>query len=104
MRGPVSARRVFQAAARGDDRAKAVVAEEAQLVAKTICAVITVVDPDLIVLGGGIGRAPGFAEAVAAELEQIALRHAGRSGSGAWETRPWSTAAWPPGPSWPGRS
>lgn len=72
MRGPVSARRVFQAAARGDDRAKAVVAEEAQLVAKTICAVITVVDPDLIVLGGGIGRAPGFAEAVTAELEQIA--------------------------------
>ena len=72
MRGPVSARRVFQAAARGDERAKAVVAEEAQLVAKTICAVITVVDPDLIVLGGGIGRAPGFAEAVAAKLEQIA--------------------------------
>jgi predicted NBD/HSP70 family sugar kinase len=72
MRGPVSARRVFEAAAGGDERAMAVVAQEARLVAQTICAVITVVDPDLIVLGGGIGRAPGFAEAVGAELEPIA--------------------------------
>lgn len=72
MRGPVSARRVFEAAAGGDERAIAVVAEEARLVAKTICAIITVVDPDLVVLGGGIGRAPGFAEAVTTELEQIA--------------------------------
>jgi predicted NBD/HSP70 family sugar kinase len=72
MRGPVSARRVFESAAAGDERARAVVAEEARLIAQTICAVITVVDPDLIVLGGGIGRAPGFAEAVTAELEPIA--------------------------------
>jgi predicted NBD/HSP70 family sugar kinase len=72
MRGPVSARRVFEAAAAGDERAGAVVADEARLVAQTICAVITVVDPDLVVLGGGIGRAPGFAEAVSAELEPIA--------------------------------
>jgi predicted NBD/HSP70 family sugar kinase len=72
MRGPVSARSVFAAAARGDQRAVAVVAEEARLVAKTITAVITVVDPDLIVLGGGIGRAPGFAEMVGEELERIA--------------------------------
>jgi predicted NBD/HSP70 family sugar kinase len=63
---------VFAAAASGDQRALAVVAEEARLVAKTICAIITVVDPELIVLGGGIGRAPGFAESVAAELEQMA--------------------------------
>jgi predicted NBD/HSP70 family sugar kinase len=71
MRGPVSARRVFEAAAAGDARAQAVVAEEVRLVAKMICAVITVVDPDLIVLGGGIGRAPGFAESVTAELDRI---------------------------------
>jgi predicted NBD/HSP70 family sugar kinase len=71
MRGPVSARRVFEAAAAGDQRARSVVAEEARLVAKTVCAVITVVDPDLIVLGGGIGRAPGFAESVASELDRI---------------------------------
>jgi predicted NBD/HSP70 family sugar kinase len=72
MRGPVSARRVFEAAANGDERASAVVAGEARLVAKAICAIITVVDPELVVLGGGIGQAPGFAAAVSAELRGLA--------------------------------
>jgi predicted NBD/HSP70 family sugar kinase len=72
MRGPVSARRVFAAAAAGDKRAAAVVAGEARLVAKATCAIVTVVDPELVVLGGGIGQAPGFAAAVTAELRSIA--------------------------------
>jgi predicted NBD/HSP70 family sugar kinase len=72
MRGPVSARSVFAAAARGDERAAAVVAGEARLVAKAISAVVTVVDPELVVLGGGIGQAPGFAAAVTAELRLLA--------------------------------
>src|SRR6201996_42797 len=67
-----TARGVFEAAAAGDTRAAAVVAEEARLVASAICCVISVVDPSLIVLGGGIGQAPGFAEAVTAALEEIA--------------------------------
>jgi predicted NBD/HSP70 family sugar kinase len=41
-------------------------------VAKAICAIIAVVDPGLVVLGGGIGQAPGFAARVGAELAQIA--------------------------------
>jgi predicted NBD/HSP70 family sugar kinase len=72
MRGPVSARRVFEAAARGDARASGVVAEEARLVACAICCVIAVADPQLIVLGGGIGQAPGFAEAVTQSLRAVA--------------------------------
>jgi len=72
MRGQVSARRVFAAAARGDERATAVVAEEAHLVARLLCAVVTVIDPGLIVLGGGIGQAPGFATAVTRELRDLA--------------------------------
>jgi predicted NBD/HSP70 family sugar kinase len=72
LRGPVSARRVFAAAAAGDERATAVVADEALLVAKAICAIITVVDPQLVVLGGGIGQAPGFAAAVTARLARLA--------------------------------
>ena len=71
MRGPVSARSVFAAAAKGDERAVAVVAAEARLVAKAISAVVTVVDPELVVLGGGIGQAPGFAAAVTAELRVL---------------------------------
>ena len=71
LRGPASARRVFEAAAAGDARAVAVVTAEARLVARSVCAVVTVVDPDLIVLGGGVGQAPGLAAAVAAELAEL---------------------------------
>jgi predicted NBD/HSP70 family sugar kinase len=72
MRGSVSARRVFEAAAGGEERAAAVVAAEALLVAKAVCAIITVVDPELVVLGGGIGQAPGFAAAVTEQLSKLA--------------------------------
>jgi len=72
LRGQVSARSVFQAAARGDDRAVTVVADEAELVARMLCTVVSVIDPELIVLGGGIGQAPGFADAVIAGLAPMA--------------------------------
>jgi predicted NBD/HSP70 family sugar kinase len=67
-----SARQVFAAAAAGEQRAAAIVSAEARLVAKAICAIIAVVDPGLVVLGGGIGQAPGFAATVGTELAQIA--------------------------------
>ncbi|MGI9008936.1 MAG: ROK family protein, partial [Streptosporangiaceae bacterium] len=67
-----SARQVFAAAAAGDERASRIVAAEARLVAQAICAIITVVDPGLVVLGGGIGQAPGFAGLVRRELIAIA--------------------------------
>jgi predicted NBD/HSP70 family sugar kinase len=72
LRGLATARQIFEAAAAGDERAAAVVAGEARLVAAAIVCVISVVDPSLIVLGGGIGQAPGFAEAVTAALAEIA--------------------------------
>ena len=72
LAAPISARQVFAAADRGDDWAVRVVADEAQLVARAVCAVITVVDPELIVLGGGIGQAAGFVDAVASHLRQLA--------------------------------
>jgi predicted NBD/HSP70 family sugar kinase len=72
MRGPVSARHVFAAAGRGDERALKVVADEALLVAKAITAIITVADPDLVVLGGGVGRADGFLDLVAVQVRLLA--------------------------------
>jgi predicted NBD/HSP70 family sugar kinase len=72
LAGQSTARSVFEAAAAGDPRAAAVVAGEARLVAAAICCVISVVDPSLIVLGGGIGQAPGFAAAVTTALAEIA--------------------------------
>lgn len=67
-----SAREVFAAAAAGDERAAGIVADQVRKVAKAICAIVMVVDPGLVVMGGGIGQAPGFAEAVAAELRRLA--------------------------------
>ena len=67
-----SARRVFQAALEGDAAATAVVEEEARLVARAVAAIVAVLDPERIVLGGGIGRAPGFASRVAEALEGVA--------------------------------
>jgi predicted NBD/HSP70 family sugar kinase len=66
-----SARSVFAAAAAGDGRAREVVAGEAAMVARALAAIVAVIDPELIVLGGGIGRAPGFAEEVSAELARL---------------------------------
>jgi predicted NBD/HSP70 family sugar kinase len=66
-----SARSVFAAAAAGDRRARDVVAGEATVVARALAAIVAVVDPELIVLGGGIGRAPGFAEEVSARLAEL---------------------------------
>ena len=72
MRGPVSARHVFASATKGDERAGSVIANEALLIAKAVSAVVAVADPELIVLGGGIGQAPGFLEAVADALGPLA--------------------------------
>ena len=66
-----SARDVFEAAAAGDEHAGEIVAEEAAIVARALAAIVSVVDPELIVLGGGIGRAPGFAEQVSARLAEL---------------------------------
>ena len=100
MGRPASARRVFAAAASGDERAMGVVAEEARLIAKTICAVITVVDPDLIVLGGGsASRRLRRAGHQGARADRRLCRPLG---SAPWAPTRWSTAAWRPAPSSPG--
>ena len=67
-----SAREVFTAAAAGDLRASQVVAAEAVVVARAICAVVAVIDPALVVLGGGIGKADGLISAVRRALESLA--------------------------------
>jgi predicted NBD/HSP70 family sugar kinase len=66
-----SARDVFAAAAAGDAGAREVVAAEATVVAHALVSIVAVVDPELIVLGGGIGRAPGFAEEVHGRLAEL---------------------------------
>ncbi|MEO8475660.1 MAG: ROK family transcriptional regulator [Actinomycetota bacterium] len=56
MKPPLTAKKVFAAARRGDDRALRVVAGVAEHIAVAIAAVVPVVDPELVILGGGIGH------------------------------------------------
>jgi len=71
MRGTVTARRVFAGAERGDTLCRSIVAEEAILVSRAIASVTAVVDPALVVLGGGIGHVPYFVEETERELRKL---------------------------------
>ena len=55
MPPPLTAKKVFEEARRGDRKARRVVAGEAHRIALAIVAVASVVDPELVILGGGIG-------------------------------------------------
>jgi predicted NBD/HSP70 family sugar kinase len=55
MSGPLSAERVFAAAREGDARALAAVESEAGRLALLVGAVAAIVDPEFVVLGGGVG-------------------------------------------------
>ncbi|XVS68331.1 ROK family protein [Actinosynnema sp. CA-299493] len=50
-----SAREVFAAARAGDERALLAVRDEAERLAFVVASVVAVIDPELVVLGGGIG-------------------------------------------------
>ena len=55
MASPLTAKKVFAAARRDDRVAKRTVAEEARWIALAIAAVVSVVDPELVIVGDGIG-------------------------------------------------
>ena len=72
MKPPLTPKTVFTAARRGDERAGRVVSTVARGVALAIAAVAPVVDPELVVLGGGIGRNGDLLlEPVERELREI---------------------------------
>ncbi|MEV0093953.1 ROK family transcriptional regulator [Streptomyces sp. NPDC050738] len=56
MSGPLSAKDVFAAARSGDPAAVQAVRQEGERLAHTVAAVAAVLDPDLVVLGGGVGH------------------------------------------------
>jgi predicted NBD/HSP70 family sugar kinase len=77
MRPPLSAKAVFAAARAGDKLAERVVASEAARIALAVAAVAPVLDPELVILGGGIAAGAGdlLTGMVAKELEQISPFH-----------------------------
>lgn len=56
MQPPVSAKRIFADARAGDSLALAVIERETQLLAQAIAAVAAILDPEMVVIGGGIGQ------------------------------------------------
>lgn len=56
MKPPLDPKRIFVAARRGDRAACEVVKVEAERIALAVASVVPVVDPELVILGGGIGR------------------------------------------------
>ncbi|MEV6548523.1 ROK family protein [Streptomyces sp. NPDC051597] len=56
MAGPLTAKDVFDAARAGDPAAVKAVELEGERLAHTVAAVAAVLDPDLVVLGGGVGH------------------------------------------------
>ena len=72
MSPPLTAKRVFEEARKGDRAARRVVAFEARRIALAIAAVAAVVDPELVILGGGIGsNGDLLLEPVVRELHEL---------------------------------
>ena len=57
---PVTNPELFRRAAAGDERASRILDEAAATTAAAIAGLVSVIDPDRIVIGGGIGLAPGY--------------------------------------------
>ncbi|MFB3909795.1 MAG: ROK family protein [Candidatus Eisenbacteria bacterium] len=57
-----TARDVFEREAEGDPIARAVLAEYRRRLGQGLAQVVNILDPDVIVLGGGVSNAPGLAE------------------------------------------
>ena len=72
MRQPLSPEKIFMAARRGHVVASRVVQMEAERLALAIATVTPVLDPELVILGGGIGRNGDLLiEPIERELRQL---------------------------------
>jgi predicted NBD/HSP70 family sugar kinase len=72
MQGPLSAERVFAAARRGDTLAAQVVEIEARHLALGIATIAPVLDPEVVILGGGVGRSGDLlVEPIERELQAL---------------------------------
>lgn len=66
-----SARDIYEAATRGDERARRAVERQAELVALAVLTIGCLIDPELVVLGGGIGANPLLQEMLGDSLARI---------------------------------
>lgn len=66
----LSAREIAAAAADGDAQARATLARHAGRMARGLAVVVNILDPGVIVLGGGLSEIAGLPEAIAARLPE----------------------------------
>jgi predicted NBD/HSP70 family sugar kinase len=67
-----SAKEVFAAAAAGDERALAVVEAEGRRIGALVISVAAILDPELVVLGGGVGRNVAMlGDAISRRIEEL---------------------------------
>jgi predicted NBD/HSP70 family sugar kinase len=72
MAPPLTAKSVFESARAGDAKARRVVAFESERIALTVAAVTAVLDPELVILGGGIGsNGDLLLESIVAKLRAV---------------------------------
>ena len=72
MRSPLSAETIFTAARRGNRTAIKVVQTEAARLALAIATITPVLDPEIVILGGGVGRNGDLLlEPIERELRQL---------------------------------
>lgn len=64
-------REIFDRAQAGDAAATTVIADVTRNIALGVATVIALLDPGVVVVGGGIGARPGFAEAIGALTAQL---------------------------------
>ncbi|OLF73137.1 transcriptional regulator [Maricaulis sp. W15] len=66
--GNLAANAIFDAASGGDAAAADSVDRHANRLARGLATIVNILDPDIIVLGGGVSNAPGLCERVSAAL------------------------------------
>lgn len=64
----LTGQQIARAARKGDPGARASLARHADRAARGLASVINILDPEVIVLGGGLSNLPGIADAIAARL------------------------------------
>jgi glucokinase len=70
----LSALDVYARAADGDARARAVLDDQSRVVALVVLSTLSILDPALVVLGGGIGMRDGFADQVRSRVGELTSR------------------------------
>ena len=68
--GVAGARELLELAAAGDENAAAIVAHGARALGVGIAALVNLLDPAIVVIGGGLGSHPGYRAAVAATARE----------------------------------